>query len=710
MTFGRELGTPVGEDGAVTPDARLVDDWKMMVEGSHIVVSVLLPVGVTVSGACSVVVGAEDSNVVGIWDVGATTTTLEALETLLSVAVGILVKVADEPVEADSVELPVDSVLADPDPVEMPVDSSLADVARDEAPDVAVTLIPVTLDPLVDTTEPELMVALVSVPLAVPLVGEIVADPISEVSVAVPLVGDTVIDPMSEVSVADPVRDVELGSLIGTTVLFSEVAVAGNVVKAESDTPVLVGPTDNDPESVGVAVGTKEDPELTEGTSVAVERKLKKSLENVGSTKVLPVGTDSTEALPLVVVGVASVLTPRMLEIMLAKSVVGADEDNPDETGVGVGARSEEAVDSAVDGNVEEGRISDKMLESTLVGAELETSEATAVLDGVTSETDTIPDEAAALDGSTTTALLEASGVLVGKISDSMLETTLVSAAVLDGKTSDRILDTTLDSAAVLDGVTKVVGLDGSTTTALLEISDAPLLDGESVAVLKAGSVVLGAMTVPTSERRELIAVMRSGDPVEAAAELPALPVNETPEGSGVVVGPSFMELEDVTTPPGPKVIALPEEDAADSTESVVDVGVGKTMTAGMDPVDATEESGVLVGRIDTIDCTRDVTGSNTEDNTEVGRTIETGSNPVAADSGVVVGTSDDAGVGCTIDSGIDPVDATEDSGIAVGASVDSGVLVAVGCTIVSGIDPVDATSGTALGASVDSKVLVAVG
>lgn len=44
MILGRVVGTPVGDDVAVMPEARLCDVWKIMVDGSHICVALSVPV------------------------------------------------------------------------------------------------------------------------------------------------------------------------------------------------------------------------------------------------------------------------------------------------------------------------------------------------------------------------------------------------------------------------------------------------------------------------------------------------------------------------------------------------------------------------------------------------------------------------------------------------------------------------------------------
>jgi hypothetical protein len=396
----------------------------MIVVGSHIWVSVLVPVGVIVNG---VVVGVE--------------------------TVGEEVEISAEALEVSDVKT-LEAVAFALPPV------TIAVPELNEALEVPVTTA-LTL------------VLVMSVPLVAPPVALKVGVAVSEVMTAEPevvLVGTPVAVPKS---------------------LVEEVGTKKEAVPRSLPVTLLVGSA--------VAVGITEPISLvTLATTLVVLPKALVSEAITDPKSLVEVGS-----------GAGSVLTPKMLEMILARSVVGVD----------VGASEvAELRTTPVEAADAEGRIPDKMLETILASAELE---AAATLDAEIA-------------------------VDVGSV-----ETT---ADVVEG-------------AAMLE--------TAEDTPERTELS-----------------------TVPTEGRRPAAELLETSVAAETA-ELPdAVPVNEIPdETTAVVVAASASVLDDVTTPPGPNVMALPVEDeaAAVSVLSLVEDAVGDTTMAGADPDDAPDAAAALV-------------------------------------------------------------------------------------------------------------------
>lgn len=436
-----------------------------MVVGSHMLVALSVPVGVTLIGAWSVDVGIELPIDVEASEVGARVAMLETLLSVVAVAM-LLVNVADPTLEAPE------------------------SVAITEAVSVGelVMALPVAL----------------SVPLVTPLVGVMLTDPLSEETVADPEI------------VAESLAKVE----VGTT--------------SESVPPTVVLLTiPLDPESVGVGVT---DPAPLVMTLVT----LPESLVADGATdpaSLVVVGTTDPESLVATTAVELGESEADMLEMILARSVVGVGVDDATSEETGVIMAPVEAAD-------DEGIIPERMLENRFGSVVLEAGS----------------DEATVLETSTETGVLEAG-------SD---DTT-----VLEGSTETGVLDT---------GSAVVVGT-GAT------VEDAIALETSEIAELSSDGSTAAAVELETS------VVVGAVDP---AAELPdALPEKEIPEETAEVVVGSTVVLEEVTTPPGPKVIAVPEAEAVVSGVALLEA-VGNTITAGTDPVDAIGESEETVGEITT--------------------------------------------------------------------------------------------------------------
>jgi hypothetical protein len=201
--------------------------------------------------------------------------------------------------------------------------------------------------------------------------------------------------------------------------------------------------------------------------------------------------------------------------------------------------------------------------------------------------------------------------VLVAK----MLEITLAKSVVGVG-----VADETSDETGVTMAPVEAPDDEGRMPERMLETRFASVVVLEVVAetgVLELGSAVVVGVTVAeedTSLALELASLVAGAD--VPAAELPeAVPVKEIPSDAvEVVVGTSVEVLEDVTTPPGPKVIALPDDDAVAvvSVTAALEEAVGVTTSAGTDPVDAITESDAVVASVAALVVSEEAVGETT--------------------------------------------------------------------------------------------------
>lgn len=184
------------------------------------------------------------------------------------------------------------------------------------------------------------------------------------------------------------------------------------------------------------------------------------------------------------------------------------------------------------------------------------------------------PVDAAADEGSTPLAVVERTDVPV-VVDDGEALFGVVEIGVLDAESV----------VVVLDEGTKAVPTFESTEVSAEIRPEAALLVAAALAVVVVESVPVDD-PVPENEPPELDAVVAAVDP--------ALPVKEMPDETEVEVPTSVVVLEELTTPPGPNVIALPLAD---------EVVVGKITLSGTDPLEATDDESEddTVGRITTV-------------------------------------------------------------------------------------------------------------
>lgn len=349
---------------------------------------------------------------------------------------------------------------------------------------------------------------------------------------------------------------------------------------------------------------------------------LDKTLEDVGMLvggPVIPSLVD--EGGCAVVVTGTELLEPKMLEIMLPRSVVGLE--------VGLETRTSEVViggSTPVEATpVEAGPVNPDVV----VSAELEitvdpgsTEEATEDAESVEALTEDAESvevgRTVEITDETSEAIEETnedngSAVVVGA-DEATLESVVLTetaesvADVFDAIESVPVVteaaeDATLESAVVI-GAEELVGETTDDTSELTSENTELSKDGMNPRPVEVEAAAVEP-PVPVNEIPDVVVAGAVDPPVPvnetpeetSISELetvgavdPAVPVKETPEVSevGVAVAVAVAASEEVEvdpkTPPGPNVIALPEleaEDAAEESSLVDELAVGVTMVAG---------------------------------------------------------------------------------------------------------------------------------
>jgi hypothetical protein len=342
---------------------------------------------------------------------------------------------------------------------------------------------------------------------------------------------EIMVDPVPAVLVArdpDPAA-VEVGSTI-EAVPEMGVLVATLDPAAELNEPLTIGVTLPDPVNMVLGAAGTGTLVLT-GTTV---------LEAAADPRLLVTLAAALEALSATDVALGiPVLAARMLEIILAKSVVGVKDAAAEATGV---VATIAPLEIPIEGAAEDGMIPELTRDETTPGALV------------------------ALDAAALTGMLEAGSTDATGIREAAaVESGVVDADVGVGANAVESIELTTESAEL-----NPVPTDG-TVPAILEL----LAAGATAVELAAGSV---DATVPGKEIPEELTLAAA-----VAAVLPALPVED-----------------ELTTPPGPNVIALP----VDNRTGVVDAAalvaliVGCTMTSGTDPVDGLVGSRAIRGDV----------------------------------------------------------------------------------------------------------------
>lgn len=258
-------------------------------------------------------------------------------------------------------------------------------------------------------------------------------------------------------------------------------------------------------------------------------------------------------------------------------------------------------------------------VESTLAG---ELTSGSAVLVGVGVDVPRTPVEAGPvipLNGSVTLATMDESrsdesAVVVDAAAE---ESTEVLGSVIPAVELGRILARREEIMSEEAGA--VVDAAAEESTPVL----GPVIPAVDEGTIDESAVVVGARALVTPERRLLTPPRMPGSLEEAAAEEAAAEeaaavevaaveaAAPEPEIPDVMLSDELSELavelasalEDVKIPPGPNVIPLPVELAADDgvvpgSELVAET-VGKTMIEGIDPVDATDDESRTLERND---------------------------------------------------------------------------------------------------------------
>jgi hypothetical protein len=334
---------------------------------------------------------------------------------------------------------------------------------------------------------------------------------------------EIVVDPVPAVLVArdpDPAA-VEVGS---TTEAEMGVLVATLDPAAELNEPLTVGMTLPDP--VNVVLGA-----AATGTLVLTGTMVVEAAADPILLVTLPA---ALEALPATDVALGiPVLGARMLEIILAKSVVGVKDAAAEATGV---VATTAPLETPIEAAAEDGMISELIRDETRLGA------------------------LAALDAAALKGMLEAGSTdTTGTIEAAAVESGAVDTDVAMGANAVESIELTTESAEL------------NPVPAILEL----LAAGATVVELAAGSV---DATVPGKEIPDEVTLAAA-----VAAVLPALPVEA-----------------ELTTPPGPNVIALPVNDGTGVVDAAALIAliVGCTMTSGTDPVDGLVGSRAIRGDV----------------------------------------------------------------------------------------------------------------
>ena len=284
-----------------------------------------------------------------------------------------------------------------------------------------------------------------------------------------------------------------------------------------------------------------------------------------------------------------AVADPRMLESMLPRPVESevAEETGTESVGVGVTRTPLEAAPvSPLEGMIL-AMIEDRISEAGAV-VDAAAEESTPVLGPVMPEVES---------GRMLLRIEEIkSGVVV--IDAAAEESTPVLGPVTPEVESGRML---LRIEEIRSGVGVIDAAAEDSTPVLVPVI--PAVDEaaaeESVVVVGLGSRTLlstllrSGMRPAAEDEEAAAAVIVAADP---EPEIPDVILSEVESGLAVELG---FELEEVKTPPGPNVIPLPvevaAEDGVDSGSLVVAEGVGWIITDGVPPVDAaTDESRTL--------------------------------------------------------------------------------------------------------------------
>jgi hypothetical protein len=365
-------------------------------------------------------------------------------------------------------------------------------------------------------------------------------------------VADVAVAELSTEVIPTPVLDGATAELVtGTVPLVAEAEIPDPVVKVawdevipEAEIPVLVGRVVSVPlTGGGVEVGALPVPEIVlepvpTGVVVVVSVPFPTGVV-VGA---LP---ETVGALEIYVdVGTIPV-DPRMLERMLPRPVESEVAEDATTESVGVGVTS-----TPVEGMIL-AMIDDKISEETGGVVDAAAEESTPVLGPV------IP-------------AVVGSGRRLLRIEEIRSGVVVVDAAAEESTPVLGPVIPAVDEAAADESV--VVGVGSRTLLSkLLRTGTRPSVDEEAAAVEAA---------VPEPE-------------------IPEVMLSEVESGLAVEVG---SELEDVKTPPGPNVIPLPPEVAAEDavdSGSVVDEVVGRTITEGIPPVDAPDDGSRALERND---------------------------------------------------------------------------------------------------------------
>lgn len=494
------------------------------------------------------------------------------------------------------------------------------------------------------------------------------------VAIVVPLL-EVVSDASDEAEVAEEPEAVvkeTVAELVGLTTAVELTALEISVEPDVGETVTLVGAV------VGEVVTEAIVLLLVGGTTVVMPVSLL-----TGGAEVMEVTTLDAEIAELVgvtllptsvvVTGTELLVVPKMLEMMLPRSVVGLDvesgasevvvergtpvEADPDTPEVTVGAELETTDEAGSTDEATEDAESvevTKDAESVAATEDTESVEVDATVDTTDEASEaseeTTDDTGSAVDVGADEATLE---------SVALTETAESVADVFDTIESVPVAETAEDATLempVVDGAEELVG-EAIEESSELRLDTIELKkDGTNATLVEPAAAV--DPPVPVNEIPDVVVAAAVDPPVPAkeipeetalseletvAAVDPPVPVKETPDVSvvGVAVTESEEVEDDPKTPPGPKVIALPEleaDDVAVESSLVVELTVGETIVAGTDPVDATEAD-EAVGEITT-------SGTDPVDATE--------------ETAEVWESALDEGVGETTTSGMVPVDATD--------------------------------------------------
>lgn len=530
MTLGRFEGTPVGTEEKDT--AVLAEDAAIMVVGSHIEVALFVPVGMMVSGAGVV-------NVAELVRVTIPELVAAEGEVAVDATTVPLVAVCDAEtaVEADNaVEAESDVTLPEPVPVGLTRAVELADVVSE----ITVAL---------DVGETRVVGGVVAETMVMLLVGGIT----EETSL---LVGGTEIEVPTET---------DQGVVVGRTAVAELVAVT---VTADEVLPTSL----DDGEATSLVVVPKMLEIMLPRPVVSLD--VETAVADEAVDKATPVPVDAGPDTPEVDVGAE----PVPLNVVATK-LETSDEvaESVEETGEEAGTRVESTEE------ISEVSIDNKDGKRPEAAVEVGTVESVALAEVVSAES--VPE----------TVAVPATPESVAEVAVDAEPLTPVDVARPDAVESAEVVGATIEETSELtsDKTELIIGR----RPALVELVGAvtaPVPVNETPEVEAATAV---EPPVPVNEMPDETALSVLEAPVSVlavpvAAVDPPVPVNETPELrlDAVEVAESELLVDEVTIPPGAKVIALPELAADDvETSLIAKLAVGETMIVGTDPVEATD-------------------------------------------------------------------------------------------------------------------------